>query len=119
MILVDTSVWIDHLQNSDEDLKELLISSQVCIHPYVLGELSCGNISNRTEVLSLLGALPTIDTAQDEEVFILIEESKLYGKRLGFIDVHLLASALIHHVSIWTRDKSLNRVAKKFGISTQ
>ncbi len=117
MILVDTSVWIDHLHSGDEDLKELLLSGQVCLHPYVLSELSCGNISNRKEVLSLLGALPKIDPVLDEEVFTLLEGSKLYGKGLGFIDVHLLASALIHHVDIWTRDRSLDSVAKEFGIS--
>ena len=117
MILVDTSVWIDHLHSVNEDLKELLLSSQVCIHPYILGELSCGNISNRNEVLSLLRALPRIDAVLDEEVFVLIEDKRLYGKGLGFIDIHLLASALIHHVIIWTKDKSLKRVAKEFGIS--
>ena len=117
MILVDTSVWIDHLHSVNEDLKVLLLSSQVCIHPYILGDLSCGNISNRNEVLSLLRALPRIDAVLDEEVFVLIEDKRLYGKGLGFIDIHLLASALIHHVLIWTKDKSLQRVAKEFGIS--
>ncbi|MEX0982462.1 MAG: PIN domain-containing protein [Bacteroidales bacterium] len=116
MILVDTSVWIDHLHHSDEELKELLYSGQAAIHQFVIGELSCGNISNRKEVLSLLGALPKIDTVMDEEVFTLLEGSKLYGKGLGFIDVHLLASALIHHVDIWTKDRSLHRIAKEFGI---
>ena len=117
MILVDTSVWIDHLHHSDEDLKELLLSNQVCIHPFILGELSCGNISNRNEVLSLLRTLKSIDLALDEEVYTLIENRKLFGKGLGFIDVHLLASALVHHVPIWTRDKSLRLVAGKLGIS--
>ena len=116
MILVDTSVWIDHLHYADEELKELLLSVQVCIHPYILGELSCGNISNRKEILSLLDALPRIDSVLDEEVFILIEDRKLFGKGLGFIDVHLLASAMIHHVPIWTRDKALKQVAGEFGI---
>jgi predicted nucleic acid-binding protein len=117
MILVDTSVWIDHLHNANEGLKELLLSNQVCIHPYILGELSCGNISNRNEVLSLFRALPIIDAALDEQVFAFIEERKLYGKGLGFIDVHILASALIHHLYVWTNDKSLQRVIREFGIS--
>jgi predicted nucleic acid-binding protein len=117
MILVDTSVWIDHFHHSDEDLKELLLSNQACIHPFILGELSCGNISNRKEVLSLLRILRSIDLVLDEEVFILIEDRKLFDKGLGFIDVHLLASALIHHVPIWTRDKSLKRVAGELNIS--
>jgi predicted nucleic acid-binding protein len=117
MILVDTSVWIDHFHQSDEDLKELLFSNQVCIHPFILGELSCGNITNRKEVLSLLRTLKSIDLVLDEEVFVLIEERKLFGKGLGFIDIHLLASALIHHVPIWTRDKSLKMVAGQLDVS--
>jgi predicted nucleic acid-binding protein len=117
MILVDTSVWIDHFHHSDEDLKELLLSNQVCIHTFILGELSCGNISNRIEVLSLLRTLKSIDLVLDEEVFILIEDRKLFGKGLGFIDIHLLASALIHRVLIWTRDKSLMRVARELGVN--
>ena len=117
MILVDTSVWIDHFHHSDEDLKELLLSNQVCIHPFVLGELSCGNIKNRKEVLSLLRTLRSIDLVLDEEVFILIEDRNLFGKGLGFIDIHLLASALVHYVPIWTRDKSLKRVAGELGVS--
>ncbi len=117
MILVDTSVWIDHFHHSDEDLKELLLSNQVCTHPFILCELSCGNISNRQEVLSLLRTLRSVGLVLDEEVFILIEERKLFGKGLGFIDIHLLASAMIHHVPIWTRDNSLKRIAGELGIS--
>ncbi|HER09905.1 MAG TPA: type II toxin-antitoxin system VapC family toxin [Bacteroides sp.] len=117
MILVDTSVWVDHFHHSDETLKELLLSNQVCIHPFILGELSCGNFRNRKEVLSLLRTLRSIDQVLDEEVFILIEDRKLFGRGLGFIDIHLLASALIHHVPIWTRDKSLRLVAGQLGIS--
>ncbi len=119
MILVDTSVWIDHFHHSDEDFKKLLLSNQVCIHPFILGELSCGNISNRIEVLSLLRTLKSIDLVLDEEVFILIEDRKLFGKGLGFIDVHLLASAMIHHVPIWTRDNALRQVAGELGINYQ
>ena len=117
MILVDTSVWIDHFHHSDEGLKELLLSNQVCIHPFVLGELSCGTIRNRKEVFSLFRTLRSIDLVLDEEAFILIEERKLLGRGLGFIDIHILASALVHHVPIWTRDRSLCRVAGQLGIS--
>lgn len=119
MILVDTSVWIDHFHHSDEALKKLLLSNQVCIHPFILGELSCGNISNRKEVLALLRSLGSVDMVLDEEVFILIDNRKLYGKGLGFIDIHLLASAMIHHVPIWTRDNTLKRVAGELGIYYQ
>lgn len=117
MILADTSVWIDHFHHSDEGLKDLLHANQVCIHPFILGELSCGNISNRKVVLSLLRDLRSIDVVLEEEVFILIEERKLYGKGLGFIDIHLLASAIINQVLIWTRNRSLKQVADNLGIS--
>ena len=117
MILVDTSVWIDHFHHSDEELRELLLSNQVCIHPFILGELSCGNISNRKEVLSLLRTLRGIDLVLDEEVFVFIEDRKLFGKGLGFIDIHLLASALVHNVPLLTRDKSLKGIARKLGIA--
>jgi hypothetical protein len=116
MILADTSVWIDHFHHTDEGLKDLLLSNQVCIHPFILGELSCGNIRNRKEVLSLLRTIKSIDLVLDEEVFILIEERNLFGRGLGFTDIHLLASALIHHVPIWTRDKSLKLVAEQLAI---
>lgn len=116
MVLVDTSVWIDHFRHTDIYLKELLESGKVCIHPFIIGELACGNLSNRDEILILLRALPVIAPALEEEIFTLIEEKKLYGKGLGFIDVHLLASALIHRVSILSRDRSLNESAEDFGI---
>ena len=111
MILVDTSIWIDHFNKSDADLVKLLNSAKVCIHPFIIGELSCGNISNRQEILNLLKALPQVESVLDEEVFILIENKKLYGIGLGFIDAHLLASALINDVTIWTRDKKLKKAA--------
>jgi predicted nucleic acid-binding protein len=116
MILVDTSIWIDHLSNSNDELVRILNSSRVCIHPFIIGELSCGNISNRKEILSLLNALPRIEPALEEEVFTLIENKKLYGIGLGFVDVNLIASALIHDVKIWTYDKSLKRISKKLNI---
>jgi predicted nucleic acid-binding protein len=116
MILVDTSIWIDHFNKSNTGLIKLLNAAQVCVHPFIIGELSCGNISNRNEILPLLKSLPIVDTAFDEEVFKLIEDKKLYGIGLGFIDVHLLTSALIHNVKFWTGDKSLNTVAISLGI---
>ena len=116
MILVDTSIWIDHLNNSNDDLIKLLNSGRVCIHPFIIGELSCGNISNRSEILTLLKALPRAKPALEDEVFALIENKKLYGIGLGFVDVNLIASTLIHNVKIWTQDKNLKKVAKKLDI---
>jgi predicted nucleic acid-binding protein len=114
--LVDTSIWIDHFKKSDIELIRLLNSGKVCIHPFIIGELSCGNISNREEILTLLKSLPHIDSAMNEEVFMLIENKKLYGIGLGFTDVHLLASALIDNVTLWTRDKTLKKAAINLGI---
>ncbi len=116
MILVDTSIWVDHLNKSDDNLIKLLNSGRVCIHPFIIGELSCGNISNRSEILVLLNALPRVEPAFEDEVFTLIENKYLYGIGLGFVDVHLLASALVHNVKIWTRDKTLKKAAKKLNI---
>ena len=114
--MVDTSIWIDHFNKSDKELTKLLDAGLVCIHPFIIGELACGNISNRSEILALLNALPLAETAFDHEVYTLIESKKLYGIGLGFIDVHILASALIHNVKIWTRDKSLKKVAVNLDI---
>jgi predicted nucleic acid-binding protein len=114
--LVDTSIWIDHFNKSDIELIRLLNSAKVCIHPFIIGELSCGNISNREEILTLLKSLPHVDSAMNEEVFMLIENKKLYGIGLGFTDVHLLASALIDNVTLWTRDKTLKKAAINLGI---
>jgi len=116
MILVDTSIWIDHLNNSNNELIRLLNSNRVCIHPFIIGELSCGNIANRKELLSLLRALPRVEPVLEEEIFTLIENKNLYGIGLGIVDINLIASALIHDVKIWTHDKSLNKIAKKLNI---
>lgn len=116
MILVDTSIWIDHFNKTDKELANLLNSGRVCIHPFVIGALACGNISNRAEILNLLHALPRLEPVFDNEIYTFIEKRKLYGIGLGFVDVHLLASALIHNVKLWTRDKTLKKSAIKLGI---
>ncbi len=118
MILVDTSVWIDHLRNGDERLADLLNRSQVVIHPFVIGELACGNLRKRDEVPRLLNDLPRAVVASQEEVLHLIEHKKLMGLGIGFIDAHLLASAtLTDTASLWTRDKRLQRVARKLELA--
>lgn len=116
MILVDTSVWIDHFQRSNPKLYDFLSNSQVCIHPFIIGELSCGNLSNRIEILKLLKALPRVLSAHEDEILQFIENHRLFGKGLGYIDVHLLASALLNNVSIWTRDKRLAKSANDLKI---
>ncbi len=118
MILVDTSVWIDHFRSNDNDLVALLNNSQVLMHPYVSGELACGNLANRAEVLHLLAALPQISTATDAEVQFFIEQRSLMGKGIGYIDAHLLAAvALDGSAKIWTRDKRLHKVAENLSFA--
>jgi len=116
MILVDTSVWVDHLRSGDDGLVSLLNASQVLIHPFVLGELACDNLQNRKEVLTLLKDLPRILVAQDEEVVFYIEQHALMGKGIGYVDAHLLASlALDGNARLWTRDRRLHGVAATLG----
>ena len=117
MILVDTSVWIDHLRTGEPHLVALLERSQVLMHPFVLGELACGNLRRRAEVLRHLGALPRSPVATDDEVLRFIEVHRLMGKGIGWIDVHLLAAvALSPGTRLWTRDRRLDTVARTLGI---
>ena len=118
MILVDTSVWINHLRAGDGHLADLLNSSQVLAHPFVIGELACGNLHKREDVLRLLGDLPMSPVASQEEVLHFIERNKLMGQGIGFIDAHLLAStALADTALIWTRDKRLQKAARNLKLA--
>jgi predicted nucleic acid-binding protein len=116
MILIDTSVWVDHLRNGNKKLIELLNDEQVACHPFIIGELACGNLKNRAEILELLQTLPKVLEAENEDVFCLIENHKLMGKGLGFIDMHLLASAILSDVNIWTMNKTLCKTADSLGL---
>lgn len=111
MILVDTSLWIDHLRAGNESLSRLLYENRVCIHPWIIGELACGNLNNRHEILGLLQALPQLSPAAENEVLSFIEAQRLMGLGIGYIDAHLLAATAIHAAQLWTRDKRLDRVA--------
>jgi len=112
MILVDTSVWIEHLRKGVPALTAALERGAVLTHPFVLGELACGNLQNRGEVLRLLGDLPEAPVATDPEALAFIEQRALMGRGIGYIDVHLLASAVLDGVAqLWTRDQRLAAVA--------
>ncbi|MHB8747201.1 MAG: type II toxin-antitoxin system VapC family toxin [Gammaproteobacteria bacterium] len=118
MILVDTSVWVDHLRAGDAELAAVLNGSQVLMHPFVLGELACGNLRNRTEVLALLKDLPRAAVATDEEVLFFIERQVLMGRGIGYIDAHLLSAATLGGVTrLWTRDKRLRAVADALALA--
>ncbi len=117
MILVDTSVWINYLRDDDEHLKMLLLDGEVMCHTHIIGELACGNISNRKEIFSLLQALPQIPQVEFDEYLYFVEQNQLYGKGIGFVDIHLLDAAKLAQVKLWTVDKRLNIAAGKFGIN--
>jgi len=111
VIFVDTSAWIDHLRSGEPSLAAALEGGRVLMHPFVLGELACGNPENRGEVLRLLGYLPSAPTATDPEVLGLIERRALMGRGIGYIDVHLLASTALAGVGrLWARDRRLAAV---------
>lgn len=117
MVLVDTSVWVHHFRDGDSELERLLNDGEVMCHPFIVGELACGNLKNRKEVLSLLQLVPMATLAGHDEVLQFIERNHLMGKGLGYIDVHLSVSALLTAVPMWTYDKRLMTANKRFGIS--
>ncbi len=109
MILVDTSVWVSHFRDGNLKLASLLDDAEVVCHPFVVCELACGNLRNRTEILSLLQSLPMSIEAQHEEVMEFIDSKNLMGKGLGYVDIHLLVSALLTGIPLWTLDKKLTQ----------
>lgn len=120
MILVDTSVWVDHLRRGDTRLVDLLERSAVLMHPFVLGEIACGSLNDRVALLELLQDLPAAVLAEGDEVLRFIERYALHGKGIGYVDVHLLAStALTQGARVWTRDKKLRVVAEMLGCAWQ
>ena len=120
MILVDTSVWVDHLRAGDARLAALLDRAQVVMHPFVVGEIACGSLADRVLVLELLQDLPAAAVAQSEEVLGFIDRHELHGRGIGYVDVHLLASvALTSETKLWTRDKRLLAAAQALGCAFQ
>ncbi len=118
MILVDTSVWVDHLRRGDPGLVALLERAAVVMHPFVMGEIACGSLKDRQSLLELLHDLPGAVIATDDEAMQFIERHRLYGKGIGYIDVHLLASvALTGGAQLWTRDQRLRQVAAAMGFA--
>jgi predicted nucleic acid-binding protein len=118
MILVDTSIWIDHLRQSCEKLVQLLGIGQVLAHPYIIGELALGSLQNRNAVLGALQNIPQVPVATDNEVLHYIETNALYGIGIGYIDAHLLAAArLSPGTLLWTRDKRLLDASTRLGLA--
>lgn len=117
MTLVDTSVWVEHLRRGNARMKDLLSGGQVLCHPFVLGELACGNLQERHQILVLLSALPAAQLASHDEVLHLVDTHQLFGRGLGWVDVHLLASAILSKCGLWTLDKPLAAAAEGLGIA--
>ena len=117
MVLVDTSVWINHLRDGDRHLERMLFDGNVACHTHVIGELACGNLKNREEIISLLQALPLTSIVEFEEYLYFIAQNRLSGKGIGFVDIHLLASARLDQIPLWTADKRLNDAAAKLGLN--
>ena len=117
MVLVDTSIWVTHLSRGSRQLEKLLMDAEVMCHPFIIGELACGNLKNRNEVISLLQALPMAPTIEFDEFLFFIDRHHLMGKGIGFVDIHLLASAHLTGVSLWTADKRLKSAADQLEVA--
>lgn len=119
MVLVDTSIWINHFRKSDRHLRELLMDGAVACHRFVVCELACGNFSNRQEILSLLQALPLAPEVEFSEYLYFIEQNQLFGKGIGFVDIHMLASAQLSRIPLWTADNRLKAASAGLNLHYQ
>ena len=117
MVLVDTSVWIDHFRNGNDQLTGLLNNGEVFCHQFIIGEIACGNLKNRSEILNSLKMLPHSLNVHHEEIMLFIENNKIMGQGLGYIDIALLVSSILTSIPIWTLDKRLYKIVKKLNIN--
>lgn len=117
MVIIDTSIWVDHLRKGNLHLEKLLLNAEVVCHPFIIGELACGNIKNRSEFLSLIQTLPMAPIIDPDEFLYFVEQNKLMGRGIGFVDVHLLASARLSEIPLWTFDKKLKSVSIELNIA--
>lgn len=117
MILVDTSIWIDHLHRRDDRLVEILETGEASVHPMVIGEIALGTLKSRTDELHLLARLPTARRASDRELLAFVEARRLFGRGLDLVDAHVLASTLLTPATrLWTRDRRLRTAAAELGV---
>ena len=117
MVIVDTSIWVDHLRSGNKHLEKLLLDVEVICHEFVIGEIACGNLKNREEIITLLHALPQSPTVGHQEFLYFIDKNRLMGRGIGFVDVHLLASAKLANVPLWTGDNRLKTAAEDLSLN--
>jgi predicted nucleic acid-binding protein len=117
LILVDTSVWVEHLRKGNARMESLLNDGFVLVHPFVIGELALGRLKRRTEILGLLGEMPQAEAASHDETLEFVDRHELAGTGVGWIDVHLLVSAALGNVSLWTLDRRLAIAAGRLALS--
>jgi predicted nucleic acid-binding protein len=118
LILVDTSVWVDHLHGGNTRLERLLNEGTVLVHPFVVGELALGRLKRRSEILGLLDEMPRAEAAAHDEVLAFVDRNDLAGAGVGWIDVHLLVSAALSRAPLWTLDRRLAAVADRLALSS-
>ncbi len=119
MILVDTNIWIDHLRNSDPRLVRLLEDDLVVMHPWVLGELSLGSLANRDELIQYLGYLTSLGAESDDRISVYIQDKRLWGRGIGWVDAGLLASCIARNCQLWTKDRALGGIAAELGVALE
>jgi len=113
---VDTSIWVKHLRHGQLGLVSLLHHAEVQCHRFIIGELACGSISRRSEILQLLRRLPSVPVVENEEVMTFVERHRLMGRGVGWVDVHLLTSAALESVLLWSTDRQLAAIARSLGV---
>jgi predicted nucleic acid-binding protein len=119
MILVDTSVWIEHLRHDLPELQRVLLAGEAISHPMVIGEVAMGNLRQRDAILGYLGDLPRAQVATDDEVLDFISRERLHGLGVGYIDAHLIASTLLTPgARLWTHDRRLAALSGRLGVET-
>jgi predicted nucleic acid-binding protein len=117
MILADTSIWINHLDKSNEVMSRLLHEDKIVLHPFVVGEIALGNLKNRKLILGSLQKFKALAIADEQDVLELIDVHGLSGVGIGYVDTHLLASAALANARLWTLDKQLAAAAQKLHVS--
>ena len=117
MVLVDTSIWVTHLRQGSRQLEKLLLDAEVICHPFIIGELACGNLKNRSEIIPLLRSLPMASTIEFDELLFFFDRNDLMGKGVGLVDIHLLAYAQLTGVPPWTADKRLKSAADQLSLT--